>query len=394
MDTNAGIGARLRQIRQAWRKSLKVVAELAGISEGYLSRLETGQRALDRRSLILDLANALEVAPSEITGSTIATLGEFAEDQSLGPVRLALLAVSMGEPQGRVLPVEVLSARATAVLDAQRDCRYADVGVELPILIRDLHTSLAARRDVDQLLRLATLVHVQGTQAWLMDIGANTDLGWQAAALAKAAAEELDESVTRGVSAFGTAFGLLGAGAFDLARATLSAAGVGTRTPEELQLNGMLVLARSLTAAAEKNHAERVTAIEHAAELAERTGEGEALWFGFGPSNVGVWRMSVALEAGEYAVAAQVARTVNPEALASPTRRAAYWREYGRALARLPRQQDAAVMALREAELISPVRIHRHPFMRSVLSELLTKTKHRAVRRELRGMAYRAGLPV
>ncbi|MCP3805360.1 helix-turn-helix domain-containing protein [Allokutzneria sp. A3M-2-11 16] len=393
MDTNADMGARLRQIRQARRKSLKAVAELAGISEGYLSRLETGERALDRRSLILDLANALEVAPSEITGSPIATLGELAEDQSLGPVRLALLAVSMGEPQGQVLPVEALSARATGLLDAQRECRYAAVGEELPALIRDLHASLAAKREVKQLLRLATLVHVQGTQAWLMDIGANMDLGWQAATLAKSAAEELDEPVAHAVSAFGTGFGLLGAGAFSLAKRTLTAPEIGTRTAEEMQLSGMLALAKSLTAAAEKNESERASALEHAAELAEWTGEGNALWFGFGPSNVGVWRMSVALEAGEYAAAAKVAKTVNPEALASPTRKAAYWREYGRALARLPKQQDAAVMMLRKAELISPARIHRHPFMRSVLSELLTRAKQGAVRRELRGMAFRAGLP-
>lgn len=54
--TTADVGRRVRQLRQARRKSLKVTADLAGISPGYLSRLETGQRALDRRSLIVALA--------------------------------------------------------------------------------------------------------------------------------------------------------------------------------------------------------------------------------------------------------------------------------------------------------------------------------------------------
>jgi transcriptional regulator with XRE-family HTH domain len=73
------IGRRLRQIRHARRKSLKVIAGLAGISESHLSRLESGERALDRRLLIQALANALEVAPTEITGSaaTIVTPGEL-----------------------------------------------------------------------------------------------------------------------------------------------------------------------------------------------------------------------------------------------------------------------------------------------------------------------------
>jgi transcriptional regulator with XRE-family HTH domain len=61
------LGRRLRQIRHSRRKSLRVIAELAGISPSYLSRIENGERALDRRSLIVALANALEVAPTELT---------------------------------------------------------------------------------------------------------------------------------------------------------------------------------------------------------------------------------------------------------------------------------------------------------------------------------------
>jgi transcriptional regulator with XRE-family HTH domain len=53
------IGQRLREIRH-WRgKSLRVVAELAGISESYLSRLERGRRHVDSRSLLEALAAAL-----------------------------------------------------------------------------------------------------------------------------------------------------------------------------------------------------------------------------------------------------------------------------------------------------------------------------------------------
>lgn len=104
--------------------------------------------------------------------------------------------------------------------------------------------------------------------------------------------------------------------------------------------------------------------------------------------------MSVALEAGDHAEAAKIAEAVNPDALPSPTRISAYYREYGRALARIPKRRDDAVLMLRHAERISPARIHRHPFMRSILAELYSKTKRDAVGRELRGMCYRAGLPV
>ncbi|GAB2870838.1 helix-turn-helix domain-containing protein [Lentzea nigeriaca] len=389
-----GAGHQLRLIRNARRKSLTVIAQRAGISASYLSRLENGERALDRRSLVVALANALEVAPSEITGAALAAPGSSDEDRSLNGVRLALLAVSMGEPAGEVVPIDGLRVRVTELLDDQKDCKAVEVGQALPGLIRDLHTTLGAGHDVATLLKLLALTHVQGTQAWLMDVGANLDLAWQAAALAKGAAEQVDDRLTLAVSAFGTAFGLIGAGAFDLASRAVSTADPGTATPESMHAAGMLSLTSSLVAAARGNESERSAALDHAADLAAHTGEGNALWFGFGPSNVGVWQMSVALEAGEYAEAARIATTVHPDALPSPTRRSAYFREYGRALAHLPRRTNDAVMMLRRAEEISPTRIHRHPFMRSVLAELLTKTKRDSVGRELRGMAYRAGLHV
>lgn len=388
------IGHRLQQIRHARKKSLAVVAGLAGISTSYLSRLESGARSLDRRSLIVALANALEVAPSEITGPGVTSPGQLDEDRSLNAVRLALLSASMSDARGEIVPVEVLSGRVAALLKAQQECRYGEVGEALPALIRDLHTTLDAGRDVEPVLRLLALTHVQGTQAWLTDIGANMDLGWQAVVLAQQAAARTDDPLSHAVSAFGTAFGLMGAGAFDLASQALAVPGLGTGSKEAMEATGMLALTSSLTAAASGNKAEREAALDYAADLATHTGEGNALWFGFGPSNVGVWRMSVALEAGDHAEAARIATTVTPEALPSPTRRAAYWREYGRALAHLPRRHEEAVVMLRRAEQISPARIYRHPFMRSVLAELLTKVKRDSVLRELRGMAHRAGLLV
>src|SRR5437588_1515812 len=140
------IGRKLRQLRHARGKSLSVVAGLAGISKSYLSRLESGERALDRRSLILALANALDVAPSEITGAELALPGEAGDDRALAEVRLALLAVSMGEPRGEVQPVEQLTARVHAVVAAQNECHSIAVGAALPSLIRDLHSTAGAGR--------------------------------------------------------------------------------------------------------------------------------------------------------------------------------------------------------------------------------------------------------
>jgi len=390
------IGRRLRQIRQSRRRSLRVVAELAGISAGHLSRIENGQRALDRRSLIVALADVLQVSPTELTSLPIPAPDNGATDASVDAVRLVLLAAATGLAGGEAVGVDVLRSRVADVLDAQQACRHGTVAAALPRLIRDVHTTLATGRNSADVLRLVPLLHVQGTQAWLRDVGAPLDLGWQSAMLSQQAADQLEDPRTHALATFGTAHGLLAAGAFDLARAQLEPAlsAASTATVEDVQLTGMLAFTRSLLAAAEGNGDDVTAPLAMAAELAERTGETNAYWFGFGPTNVGVWRMAVELEAGDYAQAAAVAEQLDPRRIPSPQRRAAYWADYGRALARIKARRDDAVWALRRAELISPARVHRHPFTRETLAELVARSRHDAVGRELRGMAYRAGLPV
>jgi hypothetical protein len=54
----------------------------------------------------------------------------------------------------------------------------------------------------------------------------------------------------------------------------------------------------------------------------------------------------------------------------------------------------AAVIVFRRAEQIHPYRVQRDPFAREVLAEVLLRAPRGAVGRELRGMAYRVGLPL
>ena len=394
MAGGSEIGRKLRQIRQARGKSLAVIAGRAGISTGYLSRLEHGERALDRRSLIVALAEALEVAPTELTDLAAASPGDSDHAVPIDAVRVALLSVAMGHHRAESAPVEVLTDRVHALLDDQQHCRHELVGERLPGLITDLHAAGASGHHDGEVLRLLVLLHVQGTQAWLRDVGAPLDLAWQAAMAAQQAAERLGDPVSLAVATFGTTHGLLAAGAFDIAHDRLVSAPTRLDVPNGEQLTGMLAFTASLLAAAQGRRDDVVTALDHAADLARHTGEGNAWWFGFGPTNVAVWRMVCALEAGDHETAAAVAQTVDPNLIPSPQRRAAYWADYGRALARMRGRLPDAVAALRTAEQISPARVRHHPWTRETLAELLNRSRRDAVGRDLRGMAYRAGLRV
>jgi len=75
-DDARTIGQRVRQVRYARGKSLRVIAALAGISASHLSRIERGERALDRRSETVALASALQISPSEFDPSSGARTGQ------------------------------------------------------------------------------------------------------------------------------------------------------------------------------------------------------------------------------------------------------------------------------------------------------------------------------
>jgi transcriptional regulator with XRE-family HTH domain len=80
-DDARTIGRRLRQIRYARGKSLRVVAGLAGISKSQLSEIERGERALDSFAKATALANALQIAPSELTRLPVPAPGNWAYRQ-------------------------------------------------------------------------------------------------------------------------------------------------------------------------------------------------------------------------------------------------------------------------------------------------------------------------
>jgi transcriptional regulator with XRE-family HTH domain len=387
-----GIGQRLRRVRLARGKSLAVVAGLAGISKQYLSMLETGKRALDSVQLIAALADALEISPTELTRLPVPAPFNGATDSAVEAVRSAVTAANRNRPGGEVHSVAVLRDRVTATLDAHYQCRETDVGAMLPSLIRDVHTSIGAGRDVTELLELAVLLHAGATVAWLRVAGATLDLRSEASLLALRAAQERDTPTALGLAAWGGVYVMLTGGDFDLAQAELDAVTVPTNTPESMQLAGTLALCRSVVASADSRPGDMDAPLELAGELAGRVGEGNAYWLGFGTHAVGQWHMFAAREAGDNERVVRIAETLRPDVNADRSREADYWVNYGRALSRLRGRRGDAVRAFHRAERISPRHVHRDPFVREALGELLVRSRRDAADRELRGLAHRAGL--
>lgn len=392
MAGDTSIGTNVRRIRR-WRGlSLEAAAELAGMSKANLSRIENGHQAVDRRSTLAAIANALQIAPQDLTALPVPAPGNGGVDSSIGEMRRALMAVSAGYPGGEVQPVEQLRARVLDLHAPGRESRLKEIGATLPGLVRDMHASIDAGKDVAKLLELAVLLHTQDTKWWLAMHGAPLDLRWQAAALAQQAAQRRDDVTARGIAAWGMVIDMLACGAFDLAATELNSVDVPTNGDDSMQLAGMLALSRSLVAAADSRPGDVDASLEYATELAERTGQGNAYWLGFGPTNVGLWWMAASLENGDHEHAAGIAESLNPAEHPDTERQAAYWVDYGRALARMRGRRDDAVDALRTAEKLLPVRVIRNPFARETVAELIRRARKDAGGRELRGLAYRMGV--
>ena len=391
------IGWRLRRIREDRGKSLQVIAGLTGrMSTSTLHRIEHGQRAVTL-SEIVALANALEIAPSELTRLPVPAPANGHTDSTTEAVRLALDAIDADCPDGLVLPVAVLRDQVTRIHTQHRACQFAEVATDLPGLIRNLHTTLDAGTDHDELLDLAVYLHVHITRLWLSRVAAPTDLVRRTVFLARRLARERDEVTTLAVAGFAVADSLLCGGALELGRAVLDSLTVPSATTDTAGLVCLLTYSHAHAAVLDGRPGDVAAPLEAAAELAERFGttdDADSLGFAHARADMGLLRMWLALEAGEPDQAVSIAHDVD---LARhhpfPSGQAHYWMFYGRALAQLRGRRDDAVRALRTAEDIFPIKVRRDPLIRDVIATLLPGTRNDAIGTELRRMAHRAGLP-
>jgi transcriptional regulator with XRE-family HTH domain len=377
-DDEAGmIGRRLRQVRKFRGKSLRVLAELAGMNRMALSRIERGERAVTL-SEILALAGALKIAPSELTKLPVPAPANGHTDSTTEALRLALDAVEAHHPGGLVLPVAALRDQVAQIYQHQRACRFTEVATELPGLIRNLHTTLATGVSHTELLDLAIYLHTLVTRLWLFHASAPDDLVRRVVFLAQRLAQEGNKVSSLAVAEYSVADALIIGGALEPGQAML----------DSLTLPPITAGTAGFVAVATGCHA----AVEIAGQF-EATDAGTDR-FRFDSLDAATLRMWVALETGEPDRAVSIAsHNIQPQRH-PPQGQVRYWTYYGRALARLRGRHDDAVRALHRAEAIPPHGVQRDPFVREVLAELLTQTRRDSpAGQELRAMARRAGLP-
>ncbi|HEX5493857.1 MAG TPA: helix-turn-helix domain-containing protein [Mycobacteriales bacterium] len=390
------LGDRVRHYRLLRGLSLRVCADLAGISAGWLSRVERGERSLERRSHIEALAAALQVSASELLGLPYqaSDRDHSAAHAELEGVRRVLIGTDLGgdgalETWRPLAELERMAADARVAL-----CRFGDVttaAAGLTGLLAELHAHVA-HGDRDRALRALAFTGVTASTvvSWL----GSPELSWMAAGRAREAARALGDPTMIGLAEW-RAVGAARPYSIALSRVEAAASEledtVGEDT-ERIQVLGMLHLHASMDSAVVGKPDTSRAHFAAATELAGRTVSGtDPFELYFGPENLAVWQLSIAVELGEPGRARAVARTLPAGAISSRMRRATYYQDLGRALAVDTRWREAAE-ALLTAERLSPAEIRVNALARGLAMDLLPRLPRAAGGIEIRALALRMGI--
>lgn len=388
------VGARVRAIRIRQVMSLDSLAAATGLSKAHLSRIERGERGLDRRSTLQAIADALRTPVEELLGqpSKPRNKAEIITHAAALDIRDVLMATELGEdPGGSGRPAAALTRELWRVERLREAADEAGFAPFLPGLLTDAYSLVAQGQQeagLSLIIRCCFAVEQLCTNAT-----GQHELSWIAGERALAAAQLTDDPTLIGAANVLRGLALMHAGS----RSRDRALEVVTRSAEELtrypmtedaaEVLGMHHLIAAFLHTATERPGPAHVQLREAVTLAAHTGDGNAFGLWFGPTNVGAWRVWLAVEAGEGGAVAELASEVN-ESLLPPERRACLLIDVARGLARERDRRQQAVDVLLRAEALAPQRVHAGVFAQEVIGSLLSA----AGGADLRGLARRAGV--
>lgn len=398
LPTEPTIGERVARARLARGITQETLAGLVGRSPGWVSKIERGVLPLDRKSVVLKLADVLDVDATTLQGRSQAPdlAGRHGQPLAVGELRQALMR--WGTPAispPRTAPQHTLDALRQRVDKANRqrqDARFSDLAVSLPALLDDLREAADADSPTDR-----NNVHTLATEA-MHDARAMTkklghlDLAWMAAELAGHVARRSDDPLLLATNAWNhievykAANAPVPARALALATIDQLEEGLGTATPGHLSLWGTMHLQAALIAAYWSNREDAAAHLREAADAARRLGsDGNYYDTMFGTTNVAIHHVAVGVELGDAKSAINHATPIEATNVGRE-RRARLAIDLARALEHARKHQQA-LASLLKAEKLAPDYVRPHPFVREIVGAQLRRAKP-----ELRSLAKRIGV--
>jgi transcriptional regulator with XRE-family HTH domain len=372
-------GERIASLRKVQGYSQVEFGRRVERGETWVSQVERGVRRIDSASMIERLADALDVPTDELMaawpalpdlktasrGAASALAMVFASNQ---PLKLAVDELV-------TVDIDDIEARTVRAWDYTHGSQYEELAGLLSDLLADVE--LAERKAEDE----AILERARRAKArsCLAAAGALSKLGdhaaaWAATERALTAAEALGDLAMMAECSFRLAITFQGGGRLDLAaHSARQALSHRAARPDvelaELSLYGALGLQLAVIAARGDDPDRAYGYLEEARRAGERTGDRNDYNTEFGPTNVLLHEVAIAVEVGDAGRALRVADRVDASRL-SAERQARLLVDVARAHAQR-RHADGVVAALTRGAAIAPQQYASHPRVRELVSDLL-----------------------
>ncbi|MET7763878.1 helix-turn-helix transcriptional regulator [Streptomyces sp. NPDC005393] len=365
-------GARIARARKSRHLTQRELADKSHVSYSTITKVEQGNMPASP-SVIGALARALSVPVSDLTGQPY--LDELRHDQLDGliqPIREALDIYDLGpDPEAAPRALDELHGDAERLCALVRATDLKTAAAELPGLIHEA-TAAAYEEGSDRAWQI-----LASTYRTAYDV--TTKLGYAdlcTVALDRVewAAQRGSDPVLSGMRQYMRALVYLRAAQYGtgqrLIRMGMSTMEQAAPSRERDVMTGQLHLGAAVLSARSQDGDTADGHLAEAKRIAERTGEAVAThWLAFGPTNVGVHRVSSLAERDLYPEAVAAAKGLTLPDDWPPSRVSHHYAEVARAQLWMGRTKDS-FDSLRHARRVAPQQTRYHPLVRETYAGL------------------------
>jgi len=288
-----------------------------------------------------------------------------------------------------------LSRAVTAVKKRYQACRYSELIDPLPeLLVRLRATADHLAGDQKELVEALSADAHHVAASLLLKLGDN-GLAWLAADQSVRAARRSQDPVMLASSVRILTHAMVNGRHHRQAVATARAAAEALdstvpTTPESLSVYGALLLRGGSAAARCGDRSSAFELLEEAEQAGRRLGgDHNYRWTAFGPTNVLLHRVNIAVTLGDAGQAIEYARRVDLDRVPIVERKAALFIDVARAFLQWGKY-DRALHALRIAEELAPEEVSSRPAVRGLVTDLLRRAPN-SILTHVRGLAHRVG---
>jgi len=393
------IGERAAYYRRRRGLSQVTLADLVGRTESWVEKIENGRAALDRVSVISQLAKALDVSLHDLLPDDVADVEDQTRGKSVPTLRELILSYRAVNPRfaakdRSVAPVDAVRLRQLVddTWTAYQDSRFGYVIMRLnqvlPVAYVTAHEASApvaqeATRSLAYLYQVAASV--------LVKLG-DLDLARLCADRGDLAVQLADDPIASASLQRSIAHTLLSNGQYNEAIAVVQdglAEARSLHSPAGLSVRGAFTFVGAIAAARAGDRPAATSFLRQADSLATTLGrDANHVWTAFGPTNVAMHRVTVAAELGDVRLAAELGQAVDVTALPRE-RQVRHNLEVARALSRIS-QRDEALATVLTAEQSAPEQVRRHFLTHELVHHWIRDTR-RSPSAELVGLSRRLG---